>query len=574
MKKNHQSGSAEEWDDDDEEEEEEEEEEEQISDYDGSEDEKCRKTRKRSEGKKSSKQTPMKFNKKEFIGWASRSLIDFLTSIGKNTGENLSQHDVTSIVNEYVKENKLINPEKKRMIMCDARLKSLFRKRTISKYRVYDLLEDHFAENHDESEEDEVGYDSEDNNAGILNACKRQRKLDMEEKSVKKDLDNIVRDSCFAAIVVENVKLVYLKRSMLEELLKQPESFEEKVTGCFVRVKRDPYDCRSRISHQLMQVKGVRTVPAGEDNTGTVLLVSAIPKEIQIRLVSDADFLEEECDDLRQRVLAGELERPTVADLQQKAKVLHKDITKNHVMAFLVCDFNYNASTLFEYLEKRKILQSPSGQARLLENVPTVIPDIIEPDSNSGGSRNDIKSDEGSPQSILPCNSSEENTQHCHASPSERKQPISEKSTSKQPQLGDTPDSEPEHDNINLRKLLQLSAKAKRNRLEVGESVTCSQQMHDKHAKTKGHEGSKIELIDLLSDDEDDNDSKASNDLENEKWCYRGPNGELGRSSLSVLKLWSEKSRYAFEFKAWKEDQNEENVIPLREALRIALRKK
>ncbi|KAK6139530.1 hypothetical protein DH2020_026730 [Rehmannia glutinosa] len=372
MEKNHQSGSAEEWD-------EEEDEEEQISDYDDSEDEKCRKTRKRSEEKKPSKQTPLKFNKKEFIGWASSSLIEFLTSIGKSTSEKLSQHDVTSIVNE---------------------------KRTISKYRVYDLLEDHFAENNDESEEDEVGCDSEDNNAGIPDACKRQRKLDMEEKSLKKDLDNIVRQSCFAAIVVENVKLVYLKRSVLEELLKQPKSFEEKVTGCFVRVKCDPYDYRSRISHQLMQVKGVRTVPAGEENIETALLVSAIPKEIQMRLVSDGDFLEEECEDLRQRVLAGELERPTVVDLQQKAKVLHEDITKNHMMAFLVCDFNYNVSTLFEYLEKRKILQSPSGQARLLENVPTVIPDISEPDSNSGGIRNDIKSGEGSPQSILPCDSS------------------------------------------------------------------------------------------------------------------------------------------------------------------------
>lgn len=254
----HQSASSLE-EDEQEEEEEDDEEEDQISDYDGTEDEsKCKRAQKekRSNRKKSAIQTAIKSNKNEFIGWASRSLVDFLTAIGKSTKEKMLQYDVTSIINEYVKENKLLHPKKRKMIMCDAQLRSLFRRRTISRNRVYELLEPHFAENNDESEEDELGYDSEDENAGIAEVCKRQRKMDMENEPPKMDVGDKVHPSCFASIVVENIKLIYLKRSLLHELLKQPKTFEEKVIGCFVRVKSDPHDYSTRNSHQLKQVEG------------------------------------------------------------------------------------------------------------------------------------------------------------------------------------------------------------------------------------------------------------------------------------------------------------------------------
>ncbi|KAL8512405.1 hypothetical protein ACS0TY_018768 [Phlomoides rotata] len=316
------------------EDEEEDEEEDQISDYDGTEDENEWKTmqkKKISKRKRSAIQTPMESNKNEFVGWASRSLAEFLTSIGKSNKEKMLQHDVTSIINEYVKENNLLHPKKRKMIMCDARLRSLFRRRTISRNRVYELLEPHFTENHDESEEDELVYDPEDRNAGVPKVCKRQRKLDIENEFPKTDVEDNVHPSCFASIVIENIKLIYLKRSLLHELLKNPKTFEEKVIGCFVRVKSDPRDYCTRNSHQLKQVEGLKRVSNGENNMETVLLFSVMPKEISINLLSDGDFSEEECEELRQKMVAGQLKRPTVGYLQQKAKILHEDITKHWI---------------------------------------------------------------------------------------------------------------------------------------------------------------------------------------------------------------------------------------------------
>ncbi|CAA0840040.1 Unknown protein [Striga hermonthica] len=299
-------------DDDEESDEDEDYEEERLSDYDDPEDENKKKgTCNRSKRQRFTKQGPFKSNKKEFIGWASRSLIEFLNSIGKNLTEKLSPYDVTSIVNEYVKENNLIHPGKRLSIICDERLRRLFGKKKIGKYKVFDLVEDHFAENQ-ESDEDELGYNSEDNNRETQNACKRQRKIGSMKIPREKTKEIEMPLSRFACIGVENIKLVYLRRGVLKEMLKEPESFEEKVTGCFVRVKSEPYDYRSRKSHQLIQVKGVKALPTDENSTEAILLLSAMPEEIPISLLADEDFTEEECEELKNKILAGEVERPTV----------------------------------------------------------------------------------------------------------------------------------------------------------------------------------------------------------------------------------------------------------------------
>ncbi|XP_073144428.1 uncharacterized protein At5g08430-like isoform X2 [Henckelia pumila] len=393
-----------------------EEDEEQTSDYESlNYAKKCKRSGEKTKSKrpKSAMQQHVKSNKVDFIGWGSKSLIEFLESIGKSTSTELSQHDVTLLVNEYIKENNLFHPSKKKKVICDARLQSLFRKKTLNKHRIYDLLEAHFAENKDESEEDDIENDSENNSAGSLDVYKRKRKPNKEEKSQKKELEHVVSPSVFASIIVENVKLVYLKRTLLYELLKQPESLEEKVVGSYIRVKTDPYDYSSKCSHQLMQVKGIKLDTGTENKTDVVLQVSSLRKEIHINQLSDDDFSKEECEELRQKMVDGQLERPLVVELEQKARILHKDITKHWItkelslLQKLIDQANEKGwrRQLFEYLEKKKKLQTPSEREQLLENVAVVIPDVCELEPNPEEVKDDIQCEEDSPKSILQCNS-------------------------------------------------------------------------------------------------------------------------------------------------------------------------
>ncbi|KAL1534932.1 hypothetical protein AAHA92_31045 [Salvia divinorum] len=400
------------------------EEENEISDYDGAKHAK----KYRSGRKKSRMQIPMKLSKNDFVGWGSRALIDFLSSIG------------------------------------------------------------------------------------ISDVCKKQRKLNTERKSPEKELADDVPLGCFASIVVENVKLVYLRRSLLLELLKQPELFAEKVVGCFIRVKSDPY--HSRNSHQLMQVRGVKRLQICENimEAEAILLISATPEEISTSQLSDDDFTEEECEDLRRKVLAGQLERPTVEDLQQKANILHEDLTKHWItkelplLQNLIDRANEKGwrRELFEYLEKKRRLQTPSEVSKLIENVPKVIPDRHEHHPISDDNLNDISIDKDSPKSILRCNSSvtmqdgkeseEKTRRHRNASTPARKQSIF---------IGS--DSEPEEDDIAIRKVAQSTAEPIKDKLEGEESGMCSHKTMPA-TRSSGHMAAGTAVIEVISDDESSDD--------------------------------------------------------------------
>ncbi|CAK9154888.1 unnamed protein product [Ilex paraguariensis] len=249
--------------------------------------------------------------KLEFIGWGSKSLVEFLESIGKDTSKQLSQNEVTAIIKDYVNINKLLHPGKKKRILCDERLHFLFGRKSVARNKIFDLLEAHFVENHDESE-DELMYNSEEEN--LMVAFKEQRTLNSAKKTPfqKKNVVETPK-SCFAAINSENMKLVYVKRSLVQDLLEYPASFEVKVVGSYVRVKSDPNDFFQKNSHQLLQVTGVkRAAGTGDVGAEILLQVSDVMKDIHICMLSDDTFSEEECEDLCQRVKAGLLKRPTV----------------------------------------------------------------------------------------------------------------------------------------------------------------------------------------------------------------------------------------------------------------------
>ncbi|XP_028079910.1 uncharacterized protein LOC114281594 isoform X2 [Camellia sinensis] len=219
----------------------------------------------------------------------------FLRHLVKDTSTKMSQYDVSSIIKEYINEHKLFCPDNRRKILCDERLKSVLGQKTVYRNQMCDLLQPHFIENLESSDEDELGLSSEAEDKNVMVACKKQRELITNRKSLEKEVVINAPQSCFASIVSENIKLVYLKRSLVQELLKQPKTFENKLIGSFVRVKLDPNDSFQRNSHQLVQVTGFKYV-----------------KDICISMLSDVFFSEEECEDLSQKVKDGLLKKPTI----------------------------------------------------------------------------------------------------------------------------------------------------------------------------------------------------------------------------------------------------------------------
>ncbi|XP_024984107.1 uncharacterized protein At5g08430-like [Cynara cardunculus var. scolymus] len=340
--------------------------------------------------------------KMEFIGWGSRPLVAFLVSIGKDPSKPLSQQAVANIINKYVLESNLIHPEKKRQVVCDEKLSYLFRKKTITRNRIHDLLDPHFPDNYESSEDDSENYQKVDtglpfekqlvSGTEVMGASFQMEK---ELETSKMSFAAIVPEkeigspkTRFAAIVPENIKLLYLKRTLVEDLLRNCENFGKRLIGSYIRIKSDPNDYLQKNSYQLHPVTGVKTIAENGENVGkeVFLQVPNMMKDISIGMLSDCNFSKEECDDLLQRVEMGLLKRPTVVKVEKKAIMLHEDITKHWIPRELIHLQNHIdranekgwRNELHEYLERREVLKKPSEQTRLLLEVPKVIADTIQ----------------------------------------------------------------------------------------------------------------------------------------------------------------------------------------------------
>lgn len=198
-----------------------------------------------------------RFQPMEFIGWGSKPLTEFLRSIGKDTTKKLSRFDVECIISYYIKDTNL--PKQKKMVQCDNNLYSIFKQKSINTTKLYQLLEEHFAEDitviKDSGSQDEDEISLEDKNKGTKS--KKRRVMSSDVITTDEIKGPSIHKSCFASIIAENMKLVYIRRSLVEDFLKEPDHSESKILGSFVRVKNDPRDYLLRNSHQLSQVKGI-----------------------------------------------------------------------------------------------------------------------------------------------------------------------------------------------------------------------------------------------------------------------------------------------------------------------------
>ncbi|KAM0926484.1 hypothetical protein ACQ4PT_003541 [Festuca glaucescens] len=173
--------------------------------------------------------------------WASPELLEFVGHMRDGDQSFISQFDVQAILLEYVKKNDLRNPRRKSQIICDSRLHRLFRKTHVAHFEMLRLLEMHFLAsdastvnngNHEtinvnSAQIDDSGYGE------ITDKPCPGRKKRMHRKIEREPLGNL-KD--YAAIDMHNINLIYLRRSLMEDLLDDP-TFSDKISGGFVRIK-------------------------------------------------------------------------------------------------------------------------------------------------------------------------------------------------------------------------------------------------------------------------------------------------------------------------------------------------
>ena len=198
-------------------------------------------------------------NSEEFVGWGSKPLMSFLASIGKHETEPLTRWAVNSLIQEYINKKSLDHPRYKGKFLPDERLFPLFRKKVVSKRDIYYLLEVHFAKKMD--------YSSKDKNNGQTSNSSLGKQLNdkitwtsslssLIGKPLLRKGDVVIKHSHFASISADNIKFIYLKRSLVLELSKQPESFLDKMVGSFVRARMESNDPRQARPYHLVRVLG------------------------------------------------------------------------------------------------------------------------------------------------------------------------------------------------------------------------------------------------------------------------------------------------------------------------------
>jgi len=209
---------------------------------------------------------------REFNGWASKELLEFIGYLKEDTEKSFSIFDVQRLLLQYIKENRLQDLRRKSVITCDERLQRLFGKPTVGRFEMLKLLESHFSSKQssfgEASSTCETQEEAEhDNDYQVEFSGKKEkvsrladvgRILDKRRKSRKKMEEKASRPNPndYAAINVHNIGLVYLRRTLIEDLLEDLSSFDSKVVGSFVRFRTSGVGNRQEAFHRLVQVVG------------------------------------------------------------------------------------------------------------------------------------------------------------------------------------------------------------------------------------------------------------------------------------------------------------------------------
>ncbi|ESQ31898.1 hypothetical protein EUTSA_v10003998mg [Eutrema salsugineum] len=494
----------------------------------------------------------------EFLGWGSKNLIEFLQSLGRDTTNKISEYDVTETVRKYIREQNLAahspsqnKKRKTKTVACDYRLRLLFESQKINIIKIPDLVAKHYAENQEDV--DSYYYSPEDDEQQMFS---RSDKTGRQTKQVLQK-----PKGTFAKIVSDNVKLLYLRKSFVQELAKSPETFESRVMGTFVRIKNP---C------QLVQVTGVKE---GNPSHGYLLEVTNYTyslKDVLSSALSDDDFSQEECEELHQRMKNGFAKRLTVVDMEEKVRSLHEDLTKHWIARELVLLqklINQASEKGWRREYPFDLLMNQKEQLRLLSEVPEVVAEELEPEcvDDDGKIENDFM--EPNPEASIEARQSDEEQQLSDSPVSSlQKTPENFKlcNGEEQPPWTASPGDEDLNEYVEEQPANGIIAQNKDFISEV-EMIGL-----DNEAQAQPIP---LEIIEL-SDDDDDGDNK---NLDNQHydpkkvvWFYEYPKGETqGPVSLNDLKRWSDDEYFVefLDFKVWMRGESRKSAVSLTKLL-------
>jgi chromatin remodeling complex protein RSC6 len=339
----------------------------------------------------------------EETSWASKELLDFVANMKNGDKSVLSQFEVQSLLLDYIKRENLRDPRRKSQIICDSMLKSLFGKARVGHFEMLKLLESHFLmsevspveidDNHGGVVDPDPSLDADGNSEAsmVMSSEKRKKSRKYDQKALQTNLDD------YAAIDNHNISLMYLRRNLLEELISEVDTFDEKVLGSFVRIRISGTGQRQDI-YRLVQIVGTGIAPeqykCGKKSTDITLEILNLDKRevITIDITSNQEFTEEECKRLRQSIKCGFIPRLTVGEVYEKAKVLQSlkvnDWIESEKMRLghlrdRASDMG-RRKELRECVEKLKLLSTPEERVRRLNEEPEVHADhTMDPDYES-----------------------------------------------------------------------------------------------------------------------------------------------------------------------------------------------
>ncbi|WVZ59569.1 hypothetical protein U9M48_009690 [Paspalum notatum var. saurae] len=323
--------------------------------------------------------------------WASSELLEFIAHMRSGDSSYISQFDVQVLLLEYIKQNNLRDPHRKSQIICDARLGNLFGKSRVGHYEMLKLLDMHYlvkqAPTLNADSQREIDSDSAQVDNGGYCELTAKAGSDKRRKAHKRTERELAIDpEDYAAIDMHNINLIYLRRSLMEDLIDDDTAFSDKIAGAFVRIRISGLGHKEDM-YRLVKVVGTHKVAEryniGKKATDYALEISNLGKKevITMDTISNQDFTEEECKRLRQSMKFGLTTRLKVGDIYEKAKVFQslrfKDWLENEKQRLShlrdrASETGHRKEYPFHCVEKLQLLNDPEEKARKINEIPEV----------------------------------------------------------------------------------------------------------------------------------------------------------------------------------------------------------